>query len=92
MRSALLALALPLAACRPGYDLDADELLRPDSCGACHPDHLREWEGSMHAYAAKDPFFRAMNRRGQRETDGALGDFCVRCHAPVAVAMGATQD
>jgi hypothetical protein len=39
----------------------------------------------MHAYAAKDPVFVAMNRRGQRETNGQLGSFCVNCHAPMAV-------
>lgn len=46
----------------------------------------------MHAYAALDPVFIAMNKRGQRETHGALGDFCVRCHAPMAVADGLTRD
>lgn len=46
----------------------------------------------MHAYASEDPVFVAMNQRGQRETNGALGDFCVRCHAPLAVALGGTTD
>ena len=46
----------------------------------------------MHAYAAEDPVFLAMNQRLQRETGGALGDFCVRCHAPMAVREGATRD
>jgi nitrate/TMAO reductase-like tetraheme cytochrome c subunit len=46
----------------------------------------------MHAYAAEDPVFLAMNQRGQRETDGQLGDFCVNCHAPMAVREGATSD
>jgi hypothetical protein len=46
----------------------------------------------MHAYAADDPVFLAMNERGQRETDGALGSFCVDCHAPMAVRTGATTD
>lgn len=64
----------------------------PQSCAACHPDSYREWSGSMHAYAAEDPVFIAMNARAQRETNGALGDFCVRCHAPVAVAEGLTKD
>ena len=32
----------------------------------------------MHAYASDDPVFQAMNKRAQRETNGALGDFCVR--------------
>ena len=46
----------------------------------------------MHAYAAVDPIFLAMNARGQRETNGQLGDFCVKCHAPLAVRSGATTD
>jgi hypothetical protein len=61
-------------------------------CASCHQDHYREWSGSMHAYASKDPVFLAMNARGQRETGGALGDFCVRCHAPMALVAGATTD
>ncbi len=68
------------------------ELLDPAACVECHPDHVRQWSGSMHAYAAEDPVFLAMNARGQRETDGALGDFCVRCHAPLAVERGLTSD
>jgi hypothetical protein len=46
----------------------------------------------MHAYAAQDPVFIAMNQRGQRETKGKLGDFCVRCHAPMAVREKAIAD
>ncbi len=46
----------------------------------------------MHAYAGDDPVFVAMNQRGQRETNGALGNFCVTCHAPMAVRDGLTQD
>jgi hypothetical protein len=74
----------------PSYDLEA--LRDPAACAECHPVHYREWLGSMHAYAAEDPVFRAMNAKAQRDTDGAIGDFCVRCHAPVAVELGLTQD
>ena len=56
------------------------------------PRPVREWSGSMHAYAADDPVFVAMNARGQRETGGALGNFCVNCHAPMAVREGLTTD
>src|SRR5262249_47217403 len=55
-------------------------------------DHYKEWSGSMHAYASTDPIFRAMNARGQRETNGALGDFCVKCHAPMAVNENAVTN
>ncbi len=93
IRQSVLA-ALTLAACEAGPDPGGfrEELLDPDNCKECHPEHHRQWLGSMHAYAAEDPVFLAMNARGQRETGGALGDFCVRCHAPVAVALGKTTD
>src|SRR5690606_34593771 len=70
----------------------AEAMRDPSTCEGCHPDHVREWASSMHAYASEDPVFVAMNRRGQRATGGELGPFCVRCHAPMAVALGATTD
>jgi hypothetical protein len=87
----VLGLAVGLASCRstpgePVPTLTADELMDPTQCQKCHPDAFSEWSGSMHAYASDDPVFVAMNARGQRETKGALGSFCVKCHAPLAVA------
>ncbi len=89
----------PMAACLVGIlagcgepTLDRDALMDPQTCAECHPQHVRQWQGSMHAYAAEDPVFLAMNARGQRETNGELGDFCVRCHAPLATALGLTED
>lgn len=91
MRAAILALALASCGSEPNY-LALEELMKPEACADCHPDHFREWSGSMHAYAAEDPVFRAINARGQRETQGDLGDFCVGCHAPMAVRLGLTTD
>jgi hypothetical protein len=70
--------------------LTREQLLDPKECKTCHPTYYREWASSMHAYASKDPVFRAMNKRGQEEAK--LGDFCVKCHAPMAVREGATKD
>jgi hypothetical protein len=87
-----------LAACDsddtlPGdVTLTREQLLDPETCKGCHPTHYREWASSMHAYASRDPVFIAMNKRGQRETGGELGDFCVDCHAPMAVRENATTD
>ena len=75
----------------PAYRSRA-ELLDPATCKECHAKHYDEWSASMHAYASRDPVFLAMNRRGQEETGGALGSFCVNCHAPMAVREGATVD
>src|SRR5688572_3052670 len=46
-------------------------------CGACHPDHLREWQDSHHGKAMTDPLYVADLR--------AQGDafFCNHCHAPL---------
>jgi hypothetical protein len=76
----------------PPKTLTQTELMDPQSCGSCHSAHLNEWSQSMHSYASDDPVFVAMNKRGQRETNGALGSFCVQCHAPVALHTGATTD
>ncbi len=91
----LLGLVISLGAgCGGGNDDAARsiaELQDPATCNECHPKHYVQWSGSMHAYASEDPVFVAMNQRGQRETNGALGDFCVKCHAPMAVELGLTD-
>nr|MBA3501986.1 ammonia-forming cytochrome c nitrite reductase subunit c552 [Deltaproteobacteria bacterium] len=85
-----LLVAVLLVACGggDGPKLSVAELQDPATCMECHPQHYKEWSGSMHAYAAEDPVFVAMNNRGQRETNGKLGTFCISCHAPMAVALG----
>ncbi|MDB4934292.1 MAG: cytochrome c family protein [Labilithrix sp.] len=106
-RSIWAALALPLvavgavAAALPSCtsaktedppSLTGDALLDPNNCLPCHADQFREWAGSMHAYSSEDPVFLAMNKRMQRETNGAAGTLCVGCHAPMAVRLGKTTD
>jgi hypothetical protein len=71
--------------------LSEAQLMDPLTCKTCHPQQFQDWSGSMHAYATDDPVFRAMNQRAQRETNQALGTFCVNCHAPVAVRQGKTD-
>src|SRR5271154_2017340 len=98
VKASLVALgALALAACSSSSTstttmLTQAQLLDPLSCQGCHPDQFSQWSGSMHAYSSKDPVFVAMNQRGQRETNGQLGSFCVKCHAPMALHEGATTD
>jgi hypothetical protein len=87
MRLAGVLLILAVVACSdPKYAVE--DLQDPSTCMECHDKHYQQWSGSMHAYAAEDPVFVAMNKRGQRETNGELGDFCINCHAPMAVRLG----
>ncbi|MCP4872034.1 MAG: hypothetical protein GY898_25295 [Proteobacteria bacterium] len=91
MRLALLPLLFlvvaSLVACAPG-ELDADALLDPDSCAACHPVHFEQWSGSMHAYTGVDPLFTAMNQVFLEDTGDRDPDYCVSCHSPMAVRAG----
>jgi hypothetical protein len=82
---------IALAGCTKPKDPVA-ELQNPSTCMECHPKHFTQWQGSMHAYASDDPVFNAMHKRGQRETNGQLGTFCVQCHAPMAVALGIVDE
>jgi hypothetical protein len=75
-----------------GQTLTTAQRMDPTACQSCHPQQYQDWSRSMHAYASEDPLFLAMNQRGQRETGGTLGTFCVKCHAPVAVAQNLTPD
>jgi hypothetical protein len=72
--------------------IDREAQLAPSSCASCHPEAYAEWAASTHAAASDDPVFRALQGYGQRTTDGALGGQCVGCHAPAALATGATTD
>jgi len=66
-RVAFVTLGLTVAAgCGGGSGsstLSSSALMDPLTCQGCHPAQYQEWAGSMHAYAADDPVFRAMNQR-----------------------------
>lgn len=84
------------ASCGPSDEtritLTGEALRDPNNCLPCHADQFREWSSSMHAYAAEDPVFIAMNKRMLRETNGESATFCVGCHAPMALRLGLTKD
>ncbi|MCB0324648.1 MAG: hypothetical protein KDD69_13795 [Bdellovibrionales bacterium] len=56
-------------------------------CSSCHPIQYKEWASSPHAYAQLSPVFNAMNAKLLKLTNGTLGDFCIRCHTPVGMAL-----
>ncbi|HET6339754.1 MAG TPA: multiheme c-type cytochrome [Polyangiales bacterium] len=68
--------------------LTREQLLDPETCKGCHPKHYDEWSASMHAYASRDPVFIAMNKRMQEQAP-ENAQFCVQCHAPMAVRENA---
>jgi hypothetical protein len=57
------------------------------TCGKCHPKHFLEWSVSPHAYAQLSPVFNAFQNAETQLLHGTLGDFCIRCHTPVGMAL-----
>ncbi len=55
-------------------------------CGYCHPLQYRQWKGSMHAAAFRDPLYRAVWREAVREGGSRLERACAGCHSPVGTA------
>ncbi len=94
--AALFAAIAAVAACHddgtPRPSATVADLQDPNTCASCHASQVEEWRGSMHAYAAEDPIFLAMQKRAQRETNGQIGTLCAGCHAPIAVREGLTTD
>ena len=50
----------PVATPDTGIDHSGLVFRDPETCRPCHEEHVRQWEGSMHAYAATDPLFHGI--------------------------------
>jgi hypothetical protein len=61
-------------------------------CAVCHEDVYDEWSVSSHAYANVSPMFHRFEQKLNDLSRGTVGYFCLRCHAPVASAMGVSRD
>lgn len=65
----------------------------PETCRPCHAEHVRQWEGSMHAYAGTDPLFHGIADVMTVDFGGELasGQFCSQCHLVAGVLRGETK-
>jgi hypothetical protein len=61
-------------------------------CAQCHQQIYDEWASSSHAYASISPMFHAFEDTINKLSQGTIGYFCLRCHAPVATTMGLRRD
>ena len=62
------------------------------ACAKCHEQIFDEWASSSHAYASISPMFHVFEDRINKLSQGTIGYFCMRCHAPVATTMGLRRD
>ncbi len=61
-------------------------------CATCHKQLYEEWAMSSHAYAAISPMFHVFEQKINDLSQGTVGYFCLRCHAPVATTAGLPRD
>jgi nitrate/TMAO reductase-like tetraheme cytochrome c subunit len=57
------------------------------ACRKCHEQIYEEWAISSHANAAVSPMFHKFEQKISALSQGTIGYFCMRCHAPVATTM-----
>lgn len=61
-------------------------------CAKCHEQIFQEWALSSHAYAGISPMFHKFEQRINDLSQGTIGYFCYRCHAPIGIIMGLRRD
>ncbi len=60
-------------------------------CAQCHEEIYKDWSVSAHAYAAVSPMFHKFEQKLNDLSQGTVGYFCMRCHAPIATALCASR-
>jgi len=71
-----------------GKTVPLEHYAKNSDCMQCHPDIGRQWKGSMHAAALKDPVFQALYKLGSEQTNGLTDKLCAGCHSSPAVLSG----
>ncbi|HMO12592.1 MAG TPA: multiheme c-type cytochrome [Pirellulaceae bacterium] len=61
-------------------------------CAQCHQQIFEEWSSSSHAYASISPMFHRFEDTINRLSQGTIGYFCMRCHAPIATTLELRRD
>lgn len=57
------------------------------TCAKCHKKIYDEWRVSAHAYSSISPMFQKFEQAISSLSQGTVGYFCSRCHAPVATQL-----
>ncbi len=60
----------------------------PELCGSCHVEIYKQWKGSMHSNAWRDPIYRAVLALASKATNGAVDKLCIGCHTPIGLVTG----
>jgi hypothetical protein len=84
--------ASPIGVPKPGVDPHLELFAKNNypsarECAQCHEEIYNDWSISAHAYAAVSPMYNKFEQKLNDLSQGTVGYFCMRCHAPVATSM-----
>jgi hypothetical protein len=60
----------------------------PEVCGECHEQQYREWNGSIHSLAFKDPVYQGELSKAVKAVGHEISRQCEGCHTPIGVVTG----
>ncbi len=78
----------PSRASSNGKQITTELFDQPEVCGGCHAQIFKQWNGSMHSKAWKDPIYRAALNNASKNTNGKVDKLCMGCHTPIGVLSG----
>lgn len=68
--------------------LSADTLPTAQVCAACHGDIAGQWQSSLHAHAATDPYYQSLTALFIQERGVDAARYCATCHNPIGLMHG----
>src|SRR6185369_17231375 len=54
----------------------------PETCGGCHEDKYKEWNGSLHSMAFIDPVYQGELNKAVKAVGHDIARQCESCHSP----------
>ena len=60
----------------------------PQKCASCHSKQYKEWNGSVHSLAFKDPIYQGELNKAIKAVGHDIARQCEGCHSPVGMMTG----
>ncbi|MSN24810.1 MAG: cytochrome C [Geobacter sp.] len=70
------------------YEKSKAEFTEPETCGGCHDDKYKEWNGSLHSMAFIDPVYQGELNKAVKSVGHEISRQCEGCHSPAGVVTG----
>ena len=70
------------------WDKSRAEFTPPGTCKECHEKQFKEWNGSVHSLAFKDPVYQGELNKGVKAVGHEIARQCEGCHSPAGMVTG----